>query len=61
MHREKKQSRIVEAGYQGYRAAQDCSNAARYGMIAEFAPHTSGYAAYLGVVEAIQAVRVERI
>jgi iodotyrosine deiodinase len=32
-------SRIVEAGYQGHRSAQDCSNAAYHVMISEFAPH----------------------
>ena len=34
-------SRIVEAGYQGHRSAQDCSYAASHAMISEFAPHTS--------------------
>ncbi len=34
-------SRIVEAGYQGYHAAQDCSYTAANAMIREFAPRRS--------------------
>ena len=33
-------SRIVGAGYQGYRSAQDCPYAGSHAMIGEFAPHT---------------------
>ena len=32
-------SRILEAGYQGYRSAQDCPYAGSHAMIGEFAPH----------------------
>src|ERR1700691_3299024 len=33
-------SRIVKAGYQGHRSAQDCSHTAGYDVICEFAPHS---------------------
>ena len=32
-------SRIVEAGYQGYRSAQDCPYTVSHAMLNEFAPH----------------------
>ncbi len=32
-------SRIVDAGYQGYRSAQDCPVGVCHAMISEFAPH----------------------
>src|ERR1022692_2570121 len=33
-------SRIIKAGYQGHRSAQDCSYTAPRAIIGEFAPHT---------------------